>query len=180
MRLIRPTTLTDAMLTSSTAPETDYPAWSSATAYAVGARVILTATHRRYEALAASLFSGSANSTAEAKVLSQKASAGVGENARLVAIEGDVSVGAVTSSKVYSAIYSTSYSGLTTGGQHQVAVILQRQRVGTVRGGQRLSLAQLLSCGKRVSHVYPFRPDSRGPVIRRTPVGPAKTTTRAY
>ncbi|WP_417229705.1 hypothetical protein [Brevundimonas sp.] len=54
MRLIRPTTLTDAMLTSSTAPETDYPAWSSATAYAVGARVILAATHRRYEALAAS------------------------------------------------------------------------------------------------------------------------------
>ena len=54
MRLIRPTTLTDAMLTSSTAPETDHPAWSSATAYAVGARVILTATHRRYEALAAS------------------------------------------------------------------------------------------------------------------------------
>lgn len=54
MRLIRPTNLTDAMLTSSTAPETDYPAWSSATAYAVGARVILTATHRRYEALAAS------------------------------------------------------------------------------------------------------------------------------
>ena len=39
MRLIRPTTLTDAMLTSSTAPEADYPAWSSATAYAVGARV---------------------------------------------------------------------------------------------------------------------------------------------
>jgi len=54
MRLIRPTTLTDAMLTSSTAPETDHPAWSSATAYAVGARVILAATHRRYEALAAS------------------------------------------------------------------------------------------------------------------------------
>ncbi len=54
MRLIRPTTLTDAMLTSSTAPEADYPAWSSATAYAVGARVILAATHRRYEALAAS------------------------------------------------------------------------------------------------------------------------------
>ena len=53
MRLIRPTTLTDAMLTSSTAPETDYPAWSSVTAYTVGARVIMAATHRRYEALAA-------------------------------------------------------------------------------------------------------------------------------
>ena len=54
MKLIRPTTLTDAMLSSSTAPENDYAAWGSGTAYAVGARVILTSTHRRYEALAAS------------------------------------------------------------------------------------------------------------------------------
>jgi hypothetical protein len=54
MKLIRPTTLTDAMLTSSTAPENDHPVWASGTAYAVGARVILTATHRRYEALVGS------------------------------------------------------------------------------------------------------------------------------
>ena len=54
MKLIRPTTLTDAMLSSSTAPENDYAFWAAGTAYAVGARVILTATHRRYEALAAS------------------------------------------------------------------------------------------------------------------------------
>ncbi len=54
MKLLRPTTLTDAMLTSSTAAENDYPVWSSSTAYAVGARVILTTTHRKYEALAAS------------------------------------------------------------------------------------------------------------------------------
>ena len=54
MKLIRPTTLTDAMLTSSTAAENDYAVWSSSTAYAVGARVILTSTHRKYEALAAS------------------------------------------------------------------------------------------------------------------------------
>ena len=54
MKLIRPTTLTDAMLTSSTAPENDHPVWVSGTTYAVGARVILTATHRRYEALAVS------------------------------------------------------------------------------------------------------------------------------
>lgn len=54
MKLIRPTTLTDVMLTSSTAPENDHPVWASGTAYAVGARVILTATHRRYEALVAS------------------------------------------------------------------------------------------------------------------------------
>jgi chitodextrinase len=54
MKLIRPTTLTDAMLSSSTAPENDHPVWVAGTAYAVGARVILTATHRRYEALAGS------------------------------------------------------------------------------------------------------------------------------
>ena len=46
MKLIRPTTLTDAMLTSSTAPENDYAVWASGTAYAVGSRVILTSTHR--------------------------------------------------------------------------------------------------------------------------------------
>lgn len=54
MKLIRPTTLTDAMLNSSTAAENDYAVWSSSTAYAVGSRVILTSTHRKYEALAAS------------------------------------------------------------------------------------------------------------------------------
>ena len=47
MKLIRPTALTDAMLTSSTAPENDYAVWASGTAYAVGSRVILTSTHRR-------------------------------------------------------------------------------------------------------------------------------------
>jgi hypothetical protein len=54
MKLIRPTTITGAMLTSSTAPETDHAAWAAGTAYVTGNRVILTSTHRRYEALAAS------------------------------------------------------------------------------------------------------------------------------
>ena len=54
MKLIRPTALSDAMLTSSSATENDYAVWSSGTAYGVGARVILTSTHRKYEALAAS------------------------------------------------------------------------------------------------------------------------------
>ena len=54
MKLIRPTTITDAMLSSSTAPENDHPAWAAGTAYVTGNRVILAATHRRYEALAAS------------------------------------------------------------------------------------------------------------------------------
>lgn len=54
MKLIRPTSITDAMLTSSTAPENDYAAWAAGTAYVTGNRVILAATHRRYEALAAS------------------------------------------------------------------------------------------------------------------------------
>ncbi|HOS17739.1 MAG TPA: hypothetical protein PK438_00500, partial [Clostridia bacterium] len=84
-----------------------------------------------YEALAASLFSGSANSYAQAKVLSQKAYAQVGGNARLVAIEGDVSISAATSSNVNSAIYSTNYSGLTTGGQISAYSYVKRDtRVG--------------------------------------------------
>lgn len=55
MKLIRPTMLTDDNLISSTAPENDHPVWASGTAYTVGAQVILASTHRRYEALAASI-----------------------------------------------------------------------------------------------------------------------------
>lgn len=54
MKLIRPTSITNAMLTSSTIPETDHPAWAAGTAYVTGSRVILASTHRRYEALASS------------------------------------------------------------------------------------------------------------------------------
>lgn len=53
MRVIPPIVITDAMLISSTAPETDHAAWNAGTAYAVGDRVIRTATHRRYERLVA-------------------------------------------------------------------------------------------------------------------------------
>lgn len=52
--IVDPVTITDAMLTSTNVPETDYSAWSSGTTYAVGARVILTSTHRIYESLQAS------------------------------------------------------------------------------------------------------------------------------
>ena len=52
MRIIRPVDVTPAILTSSNVPETDYAAWSAATAYAVGAKV--TYNHRNYEALVAS------------------------------------------------------------------------------------------------------------------------------
>lgn len=54
MKLIRPIEITDAMLSSSTVAENDYPAWNAGTAYVTGNRVILASTHRRYEALAAS------------------------------------------------------------------------------------------------------------------------------
>lgn len=49
LNVIVPTTVTDSVLTSSTAPETDYAAWSAATTYPLGQRVISTATHRIYE-----------------------------------------------------------------------------------------------------------------------------------
>lgn len=51
MKIIKPIVVTDAMLSSSTAPETDYAAWNSATAYVVGNRCIRVATHRIYECL---------------------------------------------------------------------------------------------------------------------------------
>jgi len=51
MRIIKPVEITPAILTSSNVPETDYAAWSAATAYAVGDKV--TYNHRNYEALAA-------------------------------------------------------------------------------------------------------------------------------
>lgn len=51
MKIIRPVTVTDAVLTSSTVAETDYAAWNSGTTYSVGNRVIRTGTHRIYESL---------------------------------------------------------------------------------------------------------------------------------
>jgi hypothetical protein len=51
MRIIKPVAVTPAILTSSNVPETDYAAWSAATAYAVGDKAMYN--HRNYEALVA-------------------------------------------------------------------------------------------------------------------------------
>ena len=53
MKYIVPTVITDAMLVSSSVAEADYAAWSAATAYTLGQRVIRTATHSIYERLVA-------------------------------------------------------------------------------------------------------------------------------
>lgn len=52
MKVIKPTPVTDASLSGSSLPETDYPAWASGTAYAAPTRVLRA--HRIYEAIAAS------------------------------------------------------------------------------------------------------------------------------
>lgn len=52
MKMIRPTSIIDGMLSASSIPETDHPTWSGATSYAVGANVVRA--HRRYEGLTAS------------------------------------------------------------------------------------------------------------------------------
>ncbi len=54
LAVVQPVTVTDAMLVSTDVPENDYAAWSSATTYALGARVILVSTHKVYESLQAS------------------------------------------------------------------------------------------------------------------------------
>ena len=51
MKLVKPTTITDAILTNSTVPETDYAAWNSSTSYVAGNKVIVVATHKIYESL---------------------------------------------------------------------------------------------------------------------------------
>lgn len=51
MKFIKPITVTDAKLTSSTVPETDYAAYNAGTTYALGNRVIRTSTHRIYESV---------------------------------------------------------------------------------------------------------------------------------
>ena len=54
MIVIKPTAIADASFVSSTVPETDYAAWSAATTYAIGDRVILgTGYHSVYESLRA-------------------------------------------------------------------------------------------------------------------------------
>lgn len=50
-QMIRPTTVTDAVLIGSSVPETDYTEWSAATAYVVGNRCKRTSTHHNYECL---------------------------------------------------------------------------------------------------------------------------------
>ena len=54
--VVQPLAITDAMVSApnTNVPETDYAAWSSATTYALSARVILTSTHRIYQSLQAS------------------------------------------------------------------------------------------------------------------------------
>jgi len=67
MKLIRPVTVTNSVLTYSNVPETDYTAWSGVTAYTVGTRVILVSTHKIYECLVANTnFSPDVNLTGTA------------------------------------------------------------------------------------------------------------------
>lgn len=49
LSVLKPVSIIDAMLISSTAPETDYTAWSAATTYALAQRCISVTTHRIYE-----------------------------------------------------------------------------------------------------------------------------------
>lgn len=56
LSIIKPLAIDDAILDASgtNVPEADYSAWSAASTYALGDRVILTSTHRIYESLQAS------------------------------------------------------------------------------------------------------------------------------
>lgn len=51
LAIIKPITITDAILTDSNVAETDYAQWAGSTTYALGARVIVLSTHKVYESL---------------------------------------------------------------------------------------------------------------------------------
>lgn len=53
LMLVKPVSVTPAMLKATDVPETDYAAWSGATTYAAGDRVIVVSTHKIYESLQA-------------------------------------------------------------------------------------------------------------------------------
>lgn len=67
MQIIKPTTITEAMLVSSTLAESEHPAWSAATAYALGARVIYA--HQVWERLVAGTTPGAPSDDATNWVL---------------------------------------------------------------------------------------------------------------
>jgi hypothetical protein len=51
MNLVRPTYMTDALLTSTDVPETDYAVYVAWTTYATGTTIVVIATHKVYESL---------------------------------------------------------------------------------------------------------------------------------
>jgi hypothetical protein len=53
LTLVRPVTITPAMLTGTNVPETDHPEWLVGSTYALGARVMVVAEHAVYESLQA-------------------------------------------------------------------------------------------------------------------------------
>lgn len=53
MQIIKPVTVTDAILTASNVTENDYAQWVTGTTYATGNRVIVLSTHSVYESLTA-------------------------------------------------------------------------------------------------------------------------------
>lgn len=67
MQIIKPTTITEAMLVSSTLTESEYQAWNAATAYTLGARVIYA--HQVWERLVAGTTPGAPSADATNWVL---------------------------------------------------------------------------------------------------------------
>lgn len=140
MNVIRPTSVTDAMLISSTAPETDHAAWSAATAYAVGNRVIRVVTHRIYERLVAgttatapendpvnwldvgptnrwAMFDNEVSTaTTIASPLTVVLAPGLGNSLALLGLVGDQAVVTVTDGPGGPTVYSRTISLLDGGG----------------------------------------------------------------
>lgn len=104
---LNPAPVTDATLVSSTLAENDFAAWSAATAYAVGNRVIRATTHRIYERLIA----GTTATTPEADLANWKL---IGPTNRWAMFDPSLATASTGSTSISVAI-SGAAVGIVTG-----------------------------------------------------------------
>lgn len=65
LKIVKPQTVTDAVLIATDVPESSHPVWNAGTSYALGARVHLVSTHKVYESAIAGNINNNPASTAQ-------------------------------------------------------------------------------------------------------------------
>ena len=114
LSVLAPVTVDNTILTSSTVPEADYPAWSSGTSYTVGSSCISAVTHRIYECV-------TAHSNKDPTDINNQAGTtvywlDVGPANRWAMFDGEVSTQTVAASPLTVVLRPGSFNGLYLAG----------------------------------------------------------------